>query len=164
MNELERVLVADAAAAAPEAIVAALPEAAAHRRIEGVPRTIYEELWHIAFWQQISVDWISGIETPYPEHAPNGFPTSDDVAIESWEKLRKRFLLTLREAGDAACDVSRLDLLVRCPSSPGRPVRTMTIREQLVNLSAHNAYHLGRIVLMRQMLGLWPPPDGGFTW
>ena len=164
MNELERVLVADAAAAAPEAIVAALPEAAAHRRIEGVPRTIYEELWHVAFWQQISVDWVSGIETPYPEHADKGFPAADDVAVESWETLRQRFLGTLREAGDAACDVSRLDLLVRCPSAPGRHVRTMTIREQLVNLSAHNAYHLGRIVLMRQMMGLWPPPDGGFTW
>jgi|SRR5579863_789326 len=164
MNELERVLVADGAAAAPEAIVGALPDAAAHKRIDGVPRTIYEELWHVAFWLQISLDWVSGIETPYPEHAAAGFPTKDDILTESWEELIRRFLRMLVEAGDAACDMSRLDLLVRCPSPPGRHVRTMTIREQLENLAAHNAYHLGRIVLMRQMLGLWPPPDGGFTW
>ena len=26
------------------------------------------------------------------------------------------------------------------------------------------AYHLGRIVLLRQLLGAWPPASGGFTW
>jgi hypothetical protein len=40
----------------------------------------------------------------------------------------------------------------------------MTIHDQLVSLTAHNAYHLGRIVLLRQLQGNWPPPDGGFTW
>jgi hypothetical protein len=40
----------------------------------------------------------------------------------------------------------------------------MTVREQLESLAAHNAYHLGRIVLMRQLLNNWPPPDGGDSW
>jgi hypothetical protein len=60
--------------------------------------------------------------------------------------------------------VSRLDVEVRCPSRPGQPTRTMTVREQLESLGAHNAYHFGRIVLLRQLLGLWPPPSGGFSW
>jgi hypothetical protein len=53
---------------------------------------------------------------------------------------------------------------VRCPSRPGEPVRVMTAREQLENLGAHNAYHFGRIVLLRQLLGAWPPRSGGYTW
>jgi hypothetical protein len=38
------------------------------------------------------------------------------------------------------------------------------VREQLESFAAHNAYHFGRIVLLRQMLGSWPPPSGGLTW
>jgi hypothetical protein len=40
----------------------------------------------------------------------------------------------------------------------------MTIRDQLISLASHNAYHLGRIVVLRQLLGAWPPASGGFSW
>ena len=40
----------------------------------------------------------------------------------------------------------------------------MTVREQLESFAAHNAYHLGRVVLLRQLMGIWPPPSGGLTW
>jgi hypothetical protein len=40
----------------------------------------------------------------------------------------------------------------------------MTVRGQLENLAAHNAYHLGRIVLLRQLVEAWPPASGGYTW
>ncbi len=40
----------------------------------------------------------------------------------------------------------------------------MSELEQLENLAAHNAYHFGRIVLLRRLLGIWPPASGGFTW
>jgi hypothetical protein len=29
----------------------------------------------------------------------------------------------------------------------------MAIREQLISLATHNAYHFGRLVLMRQLVG-----------
>ena len=31
-------------------------------------------------------------------------------------------------------------------------------------IAQHNSYHLGQIVVIRQMLGTWPPPSGGLTW
>jgi len=58
----------------------------------GAPHTIYQELWHIAFWQQVTLDWIDHIETPFPDHAAAGFPTETDAAREDWEALRRRFL------------------------------------------------------------------------
>ena len=64
----------------------------------------------------------------------------------------------------AAEDTQRLDHPVRCPSRPGAPTRIMSVRDQLISLAAHNAYHLGRIVLLRQLLQAWPPASGGFTW
>ena len=164
MNELEEVLAGDSAHTPPAIILEGLAGEAAHRAVPGAPRTIYEELWHITFWQQITLDWVRGIQTPYPVHAADGFPTAEDKSREDWDDLRQRFFATSKEAVAEAGNASRLDAEVRCPSRPGQPTRVMTVREQLVSLGAHNAYHFGRIVLLRQMQGLWPPPSGGFSW
>jgi uncharacterized damage-inducible protein DinB len=163
-NELERSLISDSAFAQPSHILEGLSADLAHKKTPGAPHTIYAELWHIVFWQQITLEWVSGIETPCPEHASLGFPTQDDIAGESWEQLCQRFFHGVRQAGNAAADSSRLDLSVRCPSPAGQPARTMSAREQLESLAAHNAYHFGRIVLLRQLNQAWPPASGGFTW
>jgi uncharacterized damage-inducible protein DinB len=164
MNELEQVLIGDSAHTQPATILEGLPSDAAHRHVAGAPHTIYQELWHIAFWQQVTLDWVRGIETPFPVHASAGFPTAEDLERESWDQLRQRFLSTSKEAAAAARDAGRLETEIRCPSRPGAPVRVMTVREQFESLGAHNAYHFGRIVLLRQLQGLWPPPSGGFSW
>jgi len=31
-------------------------------------------------------------------------------------------------------------------------------------IASHTSYHAGQVVLVRQMLGTWPPPSGGVTW
>jgi len=164
MDELERILIGNSAAAPAAHIVDGVSDELAHREIAGVPRTIYEELWHLAFWLQITLEWNDGVETPYPEHASEGFPSAADVEKESWSDLRRRFLQGLQLAAATIRDPARLARVVQCPSAPGSAVRTMTVREQLESLAAHNAYHFGRIVLMRQMSGAWPPPSGGDTW
>jgi hypothetical protein len=28
----------------------------------------------------------------------------------------------------------------------------------------HSSHHLGQVVTIRQLLGLWPPPAGALTW
>jgi uncharacterized damage-inducible protein DinB len=164
MNELERSLISNSAAAPPAHILGDLPAELVHREAPRAPRTIYEELWHIAFWQQITLDWIADVETPYPEHAAEGFPTAQAMERESWDALRERFFAGVMKAAAAKRDAAKLEQVIHCPSAPGSPVRTMTVREQLESLSAHNAYHFGRIVLLRQLLGAWPPEAGGDSW
>jgi hypothetical protein len=116
----------------------------------------------MAFWQEISLDWVQGKATPYPVHASEGFPTNFD---EPWEDLRERFLAGAQNAAAITNDTERLERTVACPTNPerNRPA-DMTVREQLESLAAHNGYHLGRVVLLRQLLNSWPPPDGGDTW
>jgi hypothetical protein len=118
----------------------------------------------MAFWQRVTLDWIAKIETPFPERPEDGFPTDEHIGVESFAELRTRFLAGAEESAAHANVTVRLDDLIRCPSRPGQPVRIMSIRDQLISLAAHNAYHLGRIVLLRQLLSTWPPASGGFTW
>jgi uncharacterized damage-inducible protein DinB len=164
VNELEEILTGESFAASPAHILEGLTEEQAHRKPAGAPHSVYEELWHIVFWQQVTLDWINGVETPFPASPADGFPTVQDMERETWEQLRERFLQSANQAAAATRDESRLNALIRCPSRPGFPVRVMSVREQIENMGAHNAYHLGRIVLLRQLLGVWPPKSGGFTW
>jgi hypothetical protein len=162
MSELAQALTGDSAAAPAAHIIEGLNEELVHRIVPNVPHTIYEELWHLAFWQEISLDWIRGIETPFPAKFSDGFPSKTNA--ESWEHLSQRFLETAEQAAAAARDTSYLDESVRCPSRPGTPTRVMSVRDQLISLAAHNAYHLGRIVVLRQLHQAWPPVSGGFSW
>ena len=162
MNELAQALIAESYAAPPSRILEGLTDDLAHRALPNVPHTIYAELWHMTFWQQITLDWIAGIETPYPAKPSDGFAAKPHT--ESWEQLRPRFLRGAEQAAAIAQDSPRLDNPIHCPSRPGAPTRIMSIRDQLISLAAHNAYHLGRIVVIRQLLQAWPPASGGFTW
>ena len=40
----------------------------------------------------------------------------------------------------------------------------VTLTYELESLISHNAYHFGRMVFLRQLLGLWPPLSGDDTW
>lgn len=164
MNELAQALIGDSYAAPASHIIEGLSDELVHKRIPNTPHTIYEELWHIVFWQQVTLDWVQGIETPFPAKPSDGFPSESETASESWEQLCRRFLQTAEQAATSARDTRRLDEPIRCPSRPGSPVRIMSIRDQLISLASHNAYHLGRIVLLRQLNQAWPPVSGGFTW
>ncbi len=161
MNELAQTLIGDSAAAPPAHILEGIQSDLAHRAIQGAPHTIYQELWHIAFWQQVTLEWVNGVETPFPARPSDGFPASRS---EPWGELCRRFFYGNQQAAALAGEEKRLEQAVRCPSRPGNPVRIMSVREQLESLAAHNAYHFGRIVLLRQLCGAWPPPSGGFSW
>ena len=161
MNELQRNLIGNGYGAPPGHVLEAVDEAMAHRRHPGAPHTIYEEVWHLAFWQGLTLDWIAGMATPYPEHASEGFPASSS---ESWTAVRDRFLQRAQHLAGIAGDEAQLAAPVVCLSRAPEQPRTRTMREQIEGEATHNAYHLGRIVLLRQLFGAWPPPSGGDTW
>jgi uncharacterized damage-inducible protein DinB len=161
MNELQRNLIGNGFGAPPSHILEAVDHTMAHRRYSGVSHSIYEEVWHAAFYQELTLDWIAGKPTPYPEHAAEGFPSS---TAEPWAEVRERFLRGAAQTADIAGDEAQLESGVACPSRAPEPPRTMSVREQIEGVATHNAYHLGRVVVLRQLFGAWPPPSGGDTW
>lgn len=164
MHELALTFNGDSAHTPPSHIVENLTEEQAHARVAGSPHSIYDEVWHAAYWQEVMLGRVHGRGTPSPEHNAMSFPDEAAVRAETWTDLCRRFLSGAEEAAAIADgDAEKLDSVVLCPS-PSNPTRSMTVREQLESFAAHNAYHLGRVVLLRQLMGSWPPPSGGLTW
>ncbi len=44
------------------------------------------------------------------------------------------------------------------------PLASYTVRDALVHVAQHNSHHLGQVILLRQLMALWPPPSGSWTW
>ena len=154
MTHLQRLLIADGAFVTPAHVLEHLAVEQAKTHPTGAPHSLYEELWHTDFWQRLMLSVIRGEPVAYPEHAAQSWPEDNDTLTEeAWQELISRFLTALQRAADAAGsgDLERV-------------AGDKTVREQLESVAGHNAYHFGRMVLLRQLLGLWPPPSGGDTW
>jgi hypothetical protein len=85
------------------------------------------------------------------------------IGQAEWEQLVARF----QEGLAGACGIAGLvgpEQPYSTLVEPGANTGPLTLQELLTNLAVHNAYHLGRIVQLRQMLANWPPPGGGDTW
>ena len=107
---------------------------------DGASHTIYEELWHVAAYQETIV----GSGDPDGERFPSAAPEHE----HQWHDLVRRFLDGARVAAALGQEPERLALEVE----PG-----LTLADELNSVAVHNAYHLGKIVALRQRIGAWPP-------
>jgi uncharacterized damage-inducible protein DinB len=143
----------------PGAALDGLAADVAGRRVTGTTHSIAEVVAHLAFWQDWFCGRCDGTGGPMPASAAAGWPAAD---AGDWEALRRRFLdglerlATIGAAGDPR---RRID-----PPIEFAPMAALTLEEAVVHVATHNAHHLGQIVLLRQLLGAWPPPAGSYTW
>jgi hypothetical protein len=117
----------------------ALPDGASH--------SVYQELWHVTRWQDIVLSRVESRVHAWIEDDVSRFPAAAGPAsAEEWNALVDEFLAGLRravaiaEAGDGLTD----------EVAPG-----VTFSDVLVSLAVHDAYHLGKIVALRQRMGCW---------
>lgn len=148
---LERLLEGGGACMPPGRALDGLSADLACRRVEGAPHTVAEIVAHMQFWQAFSAALVRGEGPALPEHAAGGWPA---VGPGDWDTVRRAFLSGLAEAKRLARgeDLSRL--------VDGQK----TVGYELTVNALHNAVHLGQVILLRRMLGAWPPPGGGETW
>jgi uncharacterized damage-inducible protein DinB len=111
----------------------------------GQSHSIFAELWHTVLWQKIVVtrDKVLYNQTwqqddLYPKHAPQ--------KLEEWTALVEEFLLGIEQALEWTKTSEKLNFEV----NPGE-----TMRDILPSLAVHNAYHMGKIVALRQVMGIW---------
>ena len=112
-------------------------------RPDGASHSIYEELWHVVGYQQ-------SIIAPGEPGDPAGdfYPSAVPEHEHQWHDLVRVFLDGARAAAAMGQAPERLALEVE----PG-----VTMADELNSVAVHNAYHLGKIVALRQRIGAWPP-------
>ncbi len=148
---LELLLDKGSAFVPPSRILSGLSAQEACREVAGAPHTIAEIVAHLHFWQTYTLALARGDPAAQPTHAAEGWPAAPP---KEWEGLRQRFLDNLSEMKRVAraADLSR-------------PVRGRdTLGYELTLHVMQNAVHFGQVILLRQLLGTWPPEGGGDTW
>lgn len=112
-------------------------------RPDGASHSIYEELWHVVGYQQ-------SIIAPGEPAAGDFYPSAPPEHEQQWHDLVRMFLEGARAAAGLGQTPERLAVEVE----PG-----VTLADELNSVAVHNAYHLGKIVALRQRIGAWPPPE-----
>lgn len=152
-------LIAPVAHISPAHALEGLSPADAERRIPGANHSVAEVVAHMTFW----VDWFvrrcEGDAVPAPEHAAEGWPA---VPRGSWPQIRQHFFEALERAV-ALSDRARRDDPIT-PPLEFPPIADYRIRQAIIHVSNHTAHHLGQVIVLRQLLGSWPPPAGSWTW
>jgi uncharacterized damage-inducible protein DinB len=131
----------------------------AETRVPGAPHTIAEIAAHLAFWLEWFCERCDSTGSPMPQTASVGWPTP---APGSWDTLRQRILDGLERLavlGESEQAGRRVDPPIEFP-----PFAEHTVSDVVAHVAIHNGHHIGQIVLLRQMLGAWPPPAGAYTW
>jgi uncharacterized damage-inducible protein DinB len=145
---------------APAKTLEGLKAADAERRVSGVNHSIAELVAHVTFWARWFCDRCDGIHAPMVTSAALGWPP---VAAGSWPDLERHFLDVLDRAARIGADRQRLATPIT-PPIEFPPLASYTVHDAMVHIAVHTAHHLGQVVVVRQLMGLWPPPAGSWTW
>jgi uncharacterized damage-inducible protein DinB len=143
----------------PRLVLDGLAPELADRRVDGAPHTIAEIVVHMAFWQAWFRGRCEGTACPMPASAALGWVAPQPGR---WDAVKAGFLEDLDRLvalGAASDQERRID-----PPIEFAPLSHYSVGDVLVHVGAHNAHHLGQVVLLRQLLGAWPPPAGSWTW
>jgi len=123
-------------------------------RPKGVSHSVFQLLNHMIYWQDWVVNWLDGQDPPLPGHASGSWAGSPGPASPAdWQRAVRRF----RSGLEALDHRSREGDLFAKRGTKSR-------LEMLQTIASHSSYHAGQVVVLRQMLGKWPPPSGGLTW
>jgi hypothetical protein len=133
-----------------EDAVADLAPEARGRRPAGLPYSAWEQLEHLRLvqWDILEFSRSEGHESPpWPEGYWPGDPAPPDDG--AWERSVQAFHRDNRQMQGLVLDPQR-DLLAPFPWGDGQTL----LREALL-AADHNAYHLGQLLVIRRLLGVW---------
>jgi hypothetical protein len=130
--------------------LAGIPYDRIHERPAGLPYSIWELVYHLWFAQH---DILVFVQNPdYQRHAwPDDYWPAEAATPEAWADTRQAFLSDLdRLVG--LVENEEHDLTAELGHAPG-----YTLFRQVLLAADHNAHHLGQLLILRRLLGLWPP-------
>lgn len=119
---------------------------------EGLPYSLWQLLEHLRLAQRDILDFCRDPDYTQPEWPEDYWPpTPAPRSADEWERSVEAFRGD-RDALRRLASDPDLDLTAEIPHGEGQSY----LRELLL-VADHNAYHLGELVVVRRLLGIWPP-------
>ena len=145
----------------PARILDGLTDAQAHAKPHGLPYSIADLAAHMCFWQEwFNACLVSGF-TGIPQHSVGGWPAAP---AGGWHALRARYIRSIDEAKRISRESDSLADPLLPPDAKVASLARESRGSALLRGAMHNSHHLGQIITMRRLMGLWPPPGGTITW
>ena len=139
-----------------EKAIAGLPMEARGARPQGLDLTAWRLLEHLRIAQWDILEFSRDAKHVSPSWPSGYWPQTDSPPdAAAWEKSLQAFRADL-ERMQKLISNPKSDLLARIPHGDGQTL----LREALLIVD-HNAYHVGQLVLLRRLLGVWG--EAGFT-
>lgn len=149
-DHLARVLDWREAHAGFDAAVEGIPPALRRTAPAGLPHSPWQILEHLRIAQHDILDFTinpSYEEKTWPDdYWPAAAPPTDSAWDESVAAYRRD-----RDAVKALARDPEIDLAARIPHGSGQ-----TYLREILLVADHAAYHVGQLVLVRRLLGIWP--------
>jgi hypothetical protein len=122
------------------------------KKPEGVPHSAWQLLEHIRIAQADILEFCINPDYKELKWPEEYWPKDPAPSGESaWEESIAGYRRDLEAFKNLVTDPAR-DLHARIPHGDGQTL----FREALLVID-HNSYHLGQLVFVRQLLGIWPP-------
>ena len=132
--------------------LADLPAAMRGTKPPGQPFTPWRLLEHIRISQWDILEFSKRADHVSPKWPDAYWPESDAPPnARAWDASVTQILKDLEGMAQLVAD-PQTDLFQKIPHGTGQTI----LREALV-LADHNSYHLGQLVLVRRLLGIWKP-------
>ena len=152
MNLIQALLRGQGAHADPLGCLEDLTAEQAGRRVAGFAHTIWQQVAHLTYWMDVELRSVEDPSTPVPTDWSLSWPKEDAPADEvAWRHEVALFRTHLDQLGTLAG--ARASTLARI----AHVGTEQTVETALWMLVAHNSYHTGQIVQLRQAMGAWPP-------
>ena len=129
------------------------PVEARTRTPHGAPHSAWQLLEHMRIAQRDILDFCVKPDYIEPSFPDDYWPSDDEVPNRTnWTNSVKQFSDDLDQMQRLVAD-PETDLHAKIPHGTGQTI----LREALV-VADHNAYHVGQLVLLRGLLGIWHSP------
>jgi hypothetical protein len=121
-----------------------------HQTVEGIPYTPWQLLEHIRLAQWDILEFMLNPNHISPDFPSGYWPDPERIPVwKDWEASLDRVRDDLEKVKSVVRD-SDIDLLKEIPHAPG-----YTYLREVLLIADHNAYHLGGLVILRRLMGIW---------
>jgi hypothetical protein len=127
-----------------------LPANLRGQRPQGLPHSPWQLLEHLRLAQWDILDFSRNPDYKEKKWPDDYWPKSPEPPTESaWDESVAAFHADIKAMCDLVEDPAT-DLFAKIPHGDGQTI----LREALL-VADHNAYHVGQLILVRQLLGAW---------